>query len=168
MFQVNDIVVYGIQGVCEIVDIDIQRVNGANKSYFVLKPKNGGTSIFYVPTWNEKALSKMRKVITKTDVDTLIDSLRDSTPAWIENENERKEVYRKVLASDDQLSIISMAKALFLQKQERETNGKRLHMIDEHFLKEAEQLLYDEWQYVLNLDRSGLLDYIKARIEGRS
>ena len=39
MFQVNDVVVYGLQGVCEIVGIDGQKVNGVIKNYFVLKPK---------------------------------------------------------------------------------------------------------------------------------
>jgi hypothetical protein len=38
-------------------------------------------------------------------------------------------------------------------------------MSDEHFLKDAEQLLYNEWQYVLNVDKAGLMDYIFSRIE---
>lgn len=75
MFQVNDVVVYGLQGVCEIVGIDGQKVNGVIKNYFVLKPKNDKGATFYIPTWNEKAWSKMRKVMTKKDVDALIDSM---------------------------------------------------------------------------------------------
>ena len=39
-------------------------------------------------------------------------------------------------------------------------------MSDEHFLKDAEQLLYHEWQYVLNVDKTELMDYIFRRIEG--
>jgi RNA polymerase-interacting CarD/CdnL/TRCF family regulator len=31
MFQINDVVVYGSQGVCEIVGIDAQKVGGAIK-----------------------------------------------------------------------------------------------------------------------------------------
>ena len=34
------------------------------------------------------------------------------------------------------------------------------------FMKEAEQILYNEWQYVLNVDKVGLMDYIFSRIEG--
>lgn len=75
MFQVNDVVVYGLQGVCEIVGIDGQKVNGVIKNYFVLKPQNDKGATFYIPTWNEKAWSKMRKVMTKKDVDALIDSI---------------------------------------------------------------------------------------------
>lgn len=165
MFKINDMVVYGSQGVCEITGVEEMKVDGASKKYFVLKPKSGSTATFYVPTWNEKAQSKMRKVMTESEVNALIDAMPSRTPTWIENENDRKEVYKKILASGDQAVIISMIQGLFLHKQQREAEGKRLHMSDEHFLREAEQLLYNEWQYVLNVDKAGLMAYIYNRIE---
>ena len=165
MFKTNDVVVYGSQGVCEIVGISEQRVDGVIRNYFVLKPKNNIGSTFYVPTWNEKAWGKMRKVMTKEDVNALIDSMPCQKTTWIENENERKEVYRKTLASGDQAAIISMVQALFLHKKQREAEGKRLHMSDEYFMKDAEQILYTEWQYVLNVDKAGLMAYIFDRLD---
>lgn len=165
MFKINDVVVYGSQGVCEIVDIVEKKIDGASKSYFVLKPKTDRGATFFVPTWNEKAWGKMRKVMSKNDIDTLIDSMPTKTPTWIANENERKETYKKILASGNQAAIISMVQALFIHKKEREAEGKRLHMSDEHFMKDAEQLLYNEWQYVLNVDKVGLMEYIFRRIE---
>jgi CarD family transcriptional regulator len=165
MFKINDVVVYGAQGVCEIVGINQEKVGGVIKNYFVLKPKNDKGATFYVPTWNEKAWGKMRKVMTQEDVNALIDAMPSKTPTWIANENERKETYRKILASGDQAAIISMIQALYLHKKEREDQGKRLHMSDEYFMKDAEQILYNEWQYVLNVDKTGLMDYIFSRIE---
>ena len=165
MFQINDVVVYGAQGVCKIVGTQDQKIDGANKTYFVLKPADDRGATFYVPTWNEKALAKMRKVMTKQDVDALIDSMPNKKPAWIENENERKETYKRILAGGNQAQIISMIQAIYLHKKEREAEGKRLHMSDEHFMKDAEQILYNEWQYVLNVDKAGLMAYIFARIE---
>lgn len=165
MFHINDVVVYGAQGVCEIVDIDEKKLDGEIKEYFVLKPKGDSGATFYVPTWNEKAWSKMRRVMTKTDVNALIDAMPSKTPTWIENENERRDTYKKIIASGDQAAIILMVQALFLHKKEREAQGKRLHMSDEHFMKDAEQLLYNEWQYVLNVDKAGLMAYIFERIE---
>jgi len=166
MFKVNDVVVYGAQGVCEIVSIDAQKVDGTIKKYFVLKPENDKGAVFYVPTWNEKAWGKMRKVMTPDDVNALIDSMPRKNPTWIENENERKEAYKKILASGDQAAIISMIQALFIHKKEREAQGKRMHLSDERFMKDAEQLLHNEWQYVMKMDRDGLMDYIFRRIEG--
>lgn len=165
MFKINDVVVYGSQGVCDIIAIEERKIGGEVKTYYVLKPKNDNGAICYVPTWNEKAWGKMRKVKTKKDVDALIDSMPDKKLTWITNDNERKETYKKILASGDQAAIISMLQALFFHKKERETAGKRLHMSDEHFMKEAEQLLYNEWQYVLNVDKAGLIAYIFDRLE---
>ena len=165
MFQVNDVVIYGSLGVCEIISIDDRKIDGTIKKYFVLRPNNDKNATFYVPTWNEKAWRKMRKVMTKEEVNALIDSMPRTSPAWIENESERKEAYKKILASGDQSAMISMLQALFIHKREREAAGKRLHVSDEHFMKDAEQLLYNEWQYVLNVDKQGLMDYIFERIE---
>lgn len=166
MFKINDIVVYGAQGVCEITGTEVQRVSGVNRKYFVLKPKDDRVATFYVPTWNEKALAKMRKVMTAAEVNALIDSMPEKAPIWIENESERKEKFRSILAGGDQAAIISMVQALHFHKQSREAEGKRLHMSDEHFMKDAEQLLYNEWQYVLNVDKEGLMAYIFTRLEG--
>ena len=115
---------------------------------------------------DEAALAKMRKIITKNDIDTLIDSMPGRNPTWIENENERKEAYKQILAGGDQAAMVSMIQALYLHKKEREAEGKRLHLSDEHFMKDAEQLLYNEWQYVLHVDKAGLMNYIFSRIEG--
>lgn len=166
MFQINDVVVYGAQGVCEIVSIDEKKVNGETKKYLVLKPKDDRGATCFVPTWNEKATGKMRKVMTKEEVNAIIDSLPRQKPSWIANESERKDTYKKILTSGNQAAIISMIQALYLHKKEREADGKRLHMTDERFMKDAEQLLYNEWQYVLNVDKTGLMDYIFGRIEG--
>ena len=168
MFKENDVVVYGAQGVCEIVGIDERKVDGELKSYFVLHPKSNNGALFYVPTWNEKALGKMRKVKTKEEIEALIDSLPQDIPSWIENESERKAAYKSILASGDAVSMISMLQVLFIHKKERESEGKRMHMSDEHFLKDAEQLLYNEWQYVLNMDKEGIKDYISERINQHS
>ena len=165
MFEVNDVVVYGSQGVCQIVGTEQQKTGGVNRTYFVLKPKDDRVATFYVPTWNEKALAKMRKVMTKEDVDALIDSMPGRKPTWIENENERKDAYKQILSGGDQAEIIAIIQALYLHKKEREAEGKRLHMSDEYFMKDAEQLLYNEWQYVLHVDKAGLMAYIFERIE---
>ena len=164
MFKLKDVVVYGSQGVCEIIGIEERKVGGESKTYFVLQPKSNRGATCYVPTWNEKAWSKMRKVMTSQEIDALIDSMPNKKPTWIANESERKDTYKKILASGDQAAIISMVQALFSHKEEREAAGKRLHISDEHFMKDAEQLLYNEWQYVLNVDKVGLMAYIFQRL----
>ena len=165
MFKVNDVVVYAAHGVCEIVGTEDQRFGGKSESYFVLKPKIDKAATFYVPASNPKALAKMRKVMSRQEIDDLIDSMPNRQTTWIANENERREAYKKTIASGDQSAIISMIRTLYLHKKEREAEGKRPRVSDENLMKDAEQILYNEWQYVLNVDKDGLMAYIFERIE---
>lgn len=166
MFQVNDVIIYGAQGVCKITDIEEKTVNHVKKTYFVLKPVGDKGATIFAPTDNELALRKMRRLLTKDEIHKLIDSMRSENAVWVANENERKELYKSILAKGDHLELIKMIKAIYAHKKEREAEGKRLHMSDERFFKDAEQILYNEFQYVLDLgSKDDLMNYIFARLE---
>ena len=166
MFKVNDVIIYGTQGVCQIVGIEEKTVSGVKKNYFVIKPIHDCGSTIFAPTDNEHVLRKMRRLLSKEEINKLIDSMPDEDMVWIRNDNDRKEYYRKILASGDHMELIKMIKAIYTHKKHREAEGKRLHMIDEHFFKDAEHILYNEFQYVLNLNsKDELMTYIFSRIE---
>lgn len=166
MFQVNDVIIYGVQGVCQITGTEEKVVSGKKKTYFVLKPVNDKGSTIFAPTDNEVVLKKMRRLLTKAEIHGLIDSMESENALWVENENERKELYKSILAKGDHLELIKMIKAIYAHKKEREAEGKRLHMSDERFFKDAEQILYNEFQYVLDLKgKDDLITYVFQRIE---
>lgn len=165
MFKVDDVIIYGTQGVCRIAAIEEKNISGAKKRYFVLKPVSDPGATVFAPTENAHVLKKMRRVLSEEEINTLIDAMARKDSVWIANENERKEQYKSILASGDHLELIRMIKAIYAHKRAREAEGKRLHMSDERFFKDAEQLLYNEFQYVLKLaNKDALMDYIVARI----
>ena len=86
MFQVNDVIIYGTQGVCQITGTEEKTVDGKKKTYFVLKPVADMTSTVFVPTDNELVLKKMRRLLTKDKIHKLIDSMPDDNAVWVENE----------------------------------------------------------------------------------
>lgn len=166
MFQVNDVIIYGTQGVCKITGTEEKTVSGKKKTYFVLKPVSDTGSTIFAPTDNASVLEKMRRLLSKEEIHNLIDSMPEEDAAWIANENERKDTYKNVLAKGDHLELIKMIKAIYAHKKEREAEGKRLHMSDERFFKDAEQILYNEFQYVLDIGgKDELMAYILARIK---
>lgn len=165
MFNINDMIVYGSHGVCKIEGIEDKELMGTQKKYFVLKPVKSDTSTYFVPTENDMLLAKMRKLLSEKEINELIDSMPNEKANWIANENERKEKYRCIISGGNHVELIKMIKAIFIEKKEREANGKRLHASDERFLKDAEQLLYGEFQYVLNLNEDQLMTYVFDRIE---
>ena len=144
MFKVNDVIVYGTQGVCRIACIEEKTISGKTSNYYVLKPVNDGGSTIFAPTDNEYILRKMHRLLTEEEINTLIDSMRNEDVLWINNDSDRKEHYRKVLAKGDHTELIKTLKAVYAHKKEREAAGKHLHMIDTHFFKDAEQILYSE------------------------
>lgn len=166
MFQENDVIVYGAQGVCRLIGTEEKNVSGKKRTYFVLKPVNDKGSTIFVPMDNALVLQKMRRLLTKDEIHELIDSMRSEDAVWVENENERREIYKNILAKGEHLDLIKMIKSIYTHKKERESEGKRLHMTDERFFKDAEQILYNEFQYVLDLGgKDDLMRYIAQRIE---
>ena len=117
---------------------------------------------------NERILKKMRRLLSKDEIHKLIDAMPEESTLWVRNENERKELYRTILSRGDPMELIKMIKAIYAHKLEREAEGKRLHMSDERFFKDAEQILYNEFQYVLDIQsKDDLMRYIFDRIENK-
>lgn len=164
MFQINDTVMYGMHGVCKIEDITMKEFMGSPKEYYVLKPISDVSATLYVPIHNEKLLEKMRKILSREEVYNLIETMPQKEIIWFKNENERKEQYKKIIAKGEHGELIGMIKAIYLQKQKRESEGKHLYISDERFFREAERILYDEFQYALNIKKEDLFPLIFSKI----
>ncbi len=164
MFQVNDTILYGTDGVCTISEITHMTIKGKTLEYYVLKPAQGSQSTIYVPTQNEKLLGKMRKVLSAEEIHEMIQSMPDEETVWIEDEAERKQTCARILQSGDRRALIRMIKALYLHQQDLKRAGRKFHVSDERFLKEAERILYNEFAHVLHLEQSEVLPFIREQI----
>ena len=164
MFKVNDTIMYGTHGICTIIDITEKDFMGTKKEYYVLKPMNDAAATLFAPVNNAKIEGKMRRILSEDEIYQLIASMPKEQANWIPGENERKEQYKKIIATGDHVELIRMIKALYIHKQEREAEGKHLYLSDERFFKEAERILYDEFQYVLNIRKEDILPLIFEKI----
>ena len=157
MYQIGDIVVYGTEGIAEIGG-EIEREFGGQKmKYFVLHPIEKKTETVYVPIGNEKAMSKMRGILTKEEAETLISNLPQERPAWIKNDRERQKVYRDTLLFGSSQEVLTMARALHLHQIEQLARGKKLHAADERFMRDAEKMIFAELSYALGITQEEVL-----------
>lgn len=156
---------YGTQGICKITEITEKDFMGTKKEYYVLKPINDAGATLFAPKNNEKIEAKMRRILSEKEIHELIETMPYEEANWISNENERKEQYKRIIASGDRVELIKMIKAIYFHKKEREADGKHLYLSDERFFKEAERILYDEFQYVLKIKKEELMDFIFEKIE---
>ena len=81
------------------------------------------------------------------------------------NEKHRKEVYKTVIESGDRSEIMRLVKTLYERREAQQKAGKKQHLVDERFMKEAETVLYDEFAYVLNIERDSVISYIQKELE---
>lgn len=165
MFQANDTILYGAQGVCQVEGITKRDFGGSAMEYYVLKPISNANSVIYVPVQNDALTAKMRRVLAPDEIRAIIRSMPQEESLWIEDENERKTAYRDILAHGDRRELIRLIKALYLHQQEIQKKGKRLHSSDDRFLKDAEKMLYDEFALVLHIKPEQVLPFILDQIE---
>ncbi len=160
MFEVSDIVAYGVNGVCTVTDITTKRIDKVNVEYYVLSPKAAVTAKVLVPTHNEKLVGKMRAVLTKDEVTEFLDNIPKDKPEWISNKNIRFETFKTIISEGKTDELLKLIKTLRLHERYQFRRGKRLHMADERFLKEAEKMVLGEFAYVLDTTTDDVLNQI--------
>lgn len=165
MFQVNDTVVYGSQSVCTITEICERKIGGEKILYYILKPVFDNKSVIYVPCANPKLVEKMRRILSATEIYTLIDSLQEDTLEWINDDAQRKEKYGEIIQSGDRKALAQLIRLLYLHKQHQKATGKKFHSVDEQLLDRAQKLLHEEFAYVLNINPQDVPPFIAKQIE---
>ena len=164
VYRQGDQVVYGIHGVCRIHEISKQLVNRKRVEYYVLVPLNQPDARFFVPTQNQAAASKMRPILTKQEIAALLilDAMEDD--CWIDDENQRKQYYRELIVSGDRAKLICMIRSLYIHKENQIKQGRKFHLCDENFLRDAEKLLSSEFAFVLGITQNEVSKYIQDRL----
>lgn len=164
MLQEGTQLVYGIHGVCTIVDVETKSVDRKKVEYFVLEPKEQPGARYYVPTHNPAALAKLRPLLSAEELETLLASESTRRISWIADENLRKQKYRELINSADRAALIRMIRALYRHKQEQLEAGRKFHQCDENFLRDAQKLLCSEFSLVLGIPQSEVSGYIEKKL----
>ena len=165
MFQLGDHVLYGIHGICRITDVEERTVDRKQVRYFVLEPLEQAGARYLIPTHNEAALSKLRHVMMRDELEALLRSDAVRQDAWIEDENARKQRYRELIVSGDRTALLQMIRSLHAHKSKQEIAGRKFHLCDENFLRDAQRLLEAEFSLVLGIAKDQVASYIICALE---
>jgi len=165
MHQIGDSVVYGIHGICTIVKVEMRTIDRKQVEYFVLEPAEQPGARFYVPTQNQAAVAKLRKLLTAEQIDAILTSDSVHQKQWVDDENKRKQYYRELLSGGDRSAILCMINNLYRHKQAQAEAGRKFHLCDENFLHDAEKLLTGEAAIILNLDMEAARTYLRSKLK---
>lgn len=166
--KTDDLVVYRSAGVCQVIAIEEQCMDGEHDvMYYKLRPLADTNSVYYIPC--DKAGDMLRTLLTEKEVLGLIDGMPHSGEEddfWKDNRRERKEMYSQILKGNDHQALVNMISQLYFRKQESEATGKRFSAMDENAMKSAENLMLQEFGVVLGKTPEEVRSFIAQRVEG--
>ena len=160
VYQIGEKVLYGIHGICRVSDTEERMVDRVKRQYLVLEPVDQTGAKYFVPTHNAAALAKLRPILSREALEALLRSEEVKQDAWIADENARKQAYRELINSGDRTALIRMVGSLHRHKQEQIEAGRKFHLCDENFLRDAEKLLSAEFSLVLGIEPGQVGSYV--------
>lgn len=161
MYQIGDIVVYGIHGVCKITELEEKTVDRQRVQYYVLRPVEQPETRYYIPMKNPVAVAKLSPLMSREELKLLLEERTVPDGTWIPDENQRKQRYRELISSGDRPALLAMVRALRAHKSEQLAQGRKFHLCDENFLRDAEKLLCSEFSVVLNISQQEMAAYLE-------
>lgn len=166
MFNVNDAICYGKMGVCRITDITRPKEPGfvKNQLYYVLKSLYENC-VIYAPTDTRVF---MRPAIEREEAERLIDAIPTFQAEAYFNDRTQDLVkhYEAVIDRHSCSDLVKLTMSIQAKKQVIEENGRVFGQIDKQFMKQAEDLLFGELAYALEISRDEVPGYIASRVEG--
>lgn len=165
MYQMGDQVVYGVHGVCRVADMEKQTVNRKTVTYLVLEPLGQEGSRYLVPTSSEAAMSKVKPMLSQAEVEALLRSEDVRQDSWIREENLRKQTYRELITSGDRAGLMRMVHTLYVHKENQMAAGKKVHLADDGFLRDAEKLLSSEIAVVMGITPEEARTYLRKMLK---
>lgn len=166
MFQKNDYIIYGNNGVCIVKDIGTLDMPGIPKEriYYTLIPCYKKDSQIFVPADNCKVI--MRPIIRKEEVLQLIEEIPSIELLWIEDEKQRETCYKEALRKCDCRELIRVIKTIHQRGQKRIAQGKKITASDEKYYQLAEDSLYGEIAVALGMkERAQARDFITGKVK---
>ncbi|MDE6386552.1 MAG: CarD family transcriptional regulator [Lachnospiraceae bacterium] len=167
MFEKNQLIMCGGHGVCRVVNITENPVDRRDKvrKYYVLEPLFEKASTIYTPVDNDKVI--MRRIMTKEEAEELTKRVTEIDTVWVQEEKNREQMYKEAIRTYDCRSLVQIIKTLYLRKQNRLQEGKKVLSSDEQYLRKAEELLYSEMSVALSIPKEEVEAYIKDVVRGQ-
>lgn len=163
MYQINDHVMYGYEGVCRVLFVGHPNVPGLNpeREYYLLESVKRNTQV-YTPVDTQMT---MRPVISGDEIEASFAQLPSlSISAELPNDTKSAaEFYRSTLQALSFSKTLLLFKAL-LERQKRQMElRKTLSTTDMRFFKQAEDLLCSEICFVLGINNPDCVRMLKEK-----
>ena len=166
MYEIGQLIVYGNEGVCRVEEIGTPKISGVDKhrDYYTLAPIYREGKVF-TPV-DSKVF--MRPVITREEALALIDRIPQMTAEVYENSNLRflNEHYQQCIHNYTCADLLQLIKDVRAKRRQMTERGKKLGLVDERYMKRAEEMLHGELAVALNMTREQVPQFIADELGG--
>jgi RNA polymerase-interacting CarD/CdnL/TRCF family regulator len=157
--NIGDYICYGAHGVCQVCGLEAKALGTGSKNYFLLRPKGNEKIMLYLPEDAQPDRVKVRRLLTRQE---LLDLLHGVQPeAWISDSKRRHSAFTRVLGEGDPKALLTMIRTIISHQQQME---KPLSMSDQEMLQAARRQIYGEMTYVLALEESQILPFLRREL----
>ena len=163
-FKKGEKVIYSVNGVCEITDITEKVFGKTVMRYYVLKPISNNEATLFVPVNNENLVRKMKRLMTQSQLDKVLNDISEKEVEWNSNEVIRKEEFRNTISFGNISEILILLKSIWLHRRTQNSKGRKLHISDEMYLREAEKIIKEEISTVIGVEQDDVITYDKNKI----
>ncbi len=162
MYQAGQFILYGKTGVCRVEGMDRQTLprEKTARLYYVLRPLYQNGSILAPVDKVDSGLIPTRPIMSRDEAQAFIEGLPalKSEPYYNQNLSQLREHYREQLGSLAGQDLAILIRSVYRKKQEARAANKKLGMVDQQFMDEAESLLYGELAAALGIERDKVRD----------
>lgn len=163
--SIGDFVTYKQNGICMISAIVKRDFAGmGEKEYYELRPVYDEKTVLFIPKDFGTLTDTMRHILTKDEIDKIIDETEMNDIVWVEDSKERAKIFEDIISKGDRRRILGIIKTLSLHKTELERKQKKMYASDGKILALAEKIITEEFSFVLKIDRSDVIDYINEKL----
>lgn len=161
-YGIGDHVMYSSGEVCRIEGLERKNNGGGEMEYFCLVPVGSKGASYYV--LREKLEERVRPVLTKEQILSVIDLIPSTEDIWDTDKNQRRHLYSRVLRSGDRRLLLGLIRGIYSEQQRRSAAGKTLAAEDERALAAACSIVDGEFSFVLGINREEVGGFIHSRL----
>ena len=154
MYKIGEVIAHNKLGLCTIKEIT--QINDID--YYVLISNIDNTKIM-IPI--SKADKLTRKIITKEEIEELVNKIPNINIDLIKDFKTRMKTYDELLKSGEIENLAILSRTIYEYKKE----SNNLTMADKEIFKVTEKILFDELAYVLDMDnKNDVVKYLFKKV----
>ncbi len=168
-YQVGEYVIYSSLGICQVLENDahVSLAGDESDPYYILAPLEKRLGKAYVP---HSRCEELRPVLQKSEALHALDESIGMDPDDYQDTNSHLvlEHFRKLIRSNDFLSLLLVCKSMNARIAEQESKKHSASLTYKRLLDDARRRVYGELSIVLSMEQSEVPEFIHSYLDEHS